>query len=72
MDEAPACCLGWHFHPRQQSPWHGPSRVTIKEGSELFTGPPWKTLKLAKKYILNFDSKFGFKSIILVQMALNF
>jgi hypothetical protein len=51
----------------------GGGRRTVKEGSELFTGAPWKTLKLEnKKIIFNFDFKFGFKSIILVRMAFNF
>jgi hypothetical protein len=47
--------------------------VRVKGGSECFTGPQVKTLKLAIFiFIFNFDSKFGFKSTILVQMALNF
>jgi hypothetical protein len=44
--------------------------VSINRGCELFAGAPGKTLFLANKNLKNnnnFDSKFGFKSIILVQ-----
>jgi hypothetical protein len=54
---------------------HAALGVRVKGGSECFTGvkTPVKTLKLAIFFnFFNFDSKFGFKSIIFVRMALNF
>jgi hypothetical protein len=45
--------------------------VRIKECSKLFTRAPLKNPEIGKKKFENFDSKLGFKNIILVQMALN-
>jgi hypothetical protein len=48
-------------------------RGACKRGQRVFHGPPSKNPEIGKFYnIKKFDSKFGFKSIILVQMAFNF
>jgi hypothetical protein len=46
--------------------------VRVKEGSELVMGAQSKLWNWQFVYFLNFTFKFDFKSIILVEIALNF